>query len=145
MNRFFFSRPVCILLSCSFGGQYFHIVATVLSVMTQQCPIVDDALHCHLSPSTCRCGTLVSRSCSLTFTPLLHPLLSCARPFLVGCCVSIDPSVSVRGQDVIFLLYLLCFCTVNDGNSSPHLIYPTCFPCRTSLPESPHPQQPTFI
>ena len=84
-------------------------MAMVLSVMTQQHVIVDDALHCHLSPSTCRCGALASRSCSPTLVPLLHPLLPCAHPFLVGYCISIDPSAAVRSQDKIFLFFFAFF------------------------------------
>ncbi len=59
----------------------------VLSIMIQQRVIIDDAVPCPRSPSTCRCGALASLCHSLTFVPLLHPLLPQARPFLVGCCV----------------------------------------------------------
>jgi hypothetical protein len=76
-----------VWLACYFGGRHCHIGDMVLSVMTQQRAIIDNAVHCPLSPSTCRRGTLASLCHSPMFAPLLHPLLLRARPFLVGCCV----------------------------------------------------------
>jgi hypothetical protein len=84
-----------------FGGRHRCIGIMVLSIMTQQCVIVNNALRCHLSPSTCRRGALASLCHSPTFVPLLHLLLLCACPFLVGCCVSTIPLVSVQDHDVI--------------------------------------------
>jgi hypothetical protein len=107
-----------------------------LSIMTQQRAIVNDALHCHLSPSACRRGALASLCHSPTFVPLFHPLLLRAHPFLIGCCVSTIPLAAVQDHDVILLII---FYTINNGNTLPHVVAPTCFPCRTSLSGYPHP------
>ena len=75
VNKIYRIRLVCYFGACcrSFG-------VIVLSVMTQQRAIIDNALYHHFSPSTRRLGALESLCHSPTFVPLLHPLFLHARP-----------------------------------------------------------------